>query len=77
MKTSNYDPTVKLTLKATRAHAYENRNSLERYNQHVIDPLAFVANVSSQQYPTQSAISQTATVYKLSSNHNLADHDTT
>ncbi|GKC36672.1 hypothetical protein Tco_1049056 [Tanacetum coccineum] len=47
-------------LRQNEAHANENRMMLEGYNQHAIDPLAFVANVSPQQYPTQSAIPQSA-----------------
>ncbi|GJY27899.1 hypothetical protein Tco_0403666 [Tanacetum coccineum] len=40
---------------ATQAHANENKMMLERYNQHAIDPLALVSNVSSHQYPSQSS----------------------
>ncbi|GJS25565.1 hypothetical protein Tco_0454197 [Tanacetum coccineum] len=38
------------------AHANENKMMLERYNQHAIDPLALVSNVSPQQYPLQSSV---------------------
>ncbi|GJT15784.1 hypothetical protein Tco_0874490 [Tanacetum coccineum] len=54
LKTSNYDQ-LYAYLKQHEAHANENKMMLERYNQHVIDPLAFVSNVSPQQYPTQSS----------------------
>ncbi|GKC87607.1 integrase, catalytic region, zinc finger, CCHC-type containing protein, partial [Tanacetum coccineum] len=33
-----------------------NKMMLERYNQHAIDPLALVSNVSPQQYPSQSSV---------------------
>ncbi|GJX80390.1 hypothetical protein Tco_0328539 [Tanacetum coccineum] len=42
-------------LKQHEAHANENKLMLERYTQHVTDPLAFVSNVSLQQNPTQSS----------------------
>ncbi|GJW82474.1 hypothetical protein Tco_0146449 [Tanacetum coccineum] len=62
LKTSNYDQ-LYAYLKQHEAHAKENKMMLERYNQHAIDPLAFVSYVSPQQYPTQSsAILQSAYV---------------
>ncbi|GJV58955.1 hypothetical protein Tco_1465055 [Tanacetum coccineum] len=62
LKTSNYDQ-LYAYLKQHEAHANENKMMLERYNQHAIDHLAFVSNVSPQQYPTQSSsISQSAYV---------------
>ncbi|GKA03305.1 hypothetical protein Tco_0676086 [Tanacetum coccineum] len=39
-------------LKQHEAHANKNKMMLERYNQHVIDPLAFVSNISPQQDTT-------------------------
>ncbi|GJV52869.1 retrovirus-related pol polyprotein from transposon TNT 1-94 [Tanacetum coccineum] len=45
LKTSNYDQ-LYAYLKQHEAHANENKMMLERYNQHAIDPLAFVSNVS-------------------------------
>ncbi|GJX80337.1 hypothetical protein Tco_0328486 [Tanacetum coccineum] len=54
LKTSNYDQ-LYAYLKQHEAHANKNKMMLERYNQHAIDPLAFVSNVSPQQYPTQSS----------------------
>ncbi|GJR49069.1 hypothetical protein Tco_1317172 [Tanacetum coccineum] len=62
LKTSNYDQ-LYAYLKQHEAHANENKMMLERYNQHAIDPLAFVSNVSPPQYNTQSsAIPQSAYV---------------
>ncbi|GJV68931.1 hypothetical protein Tco_1484440 [Tanacetum coccineum] len=54
LKTSNYDQ-LYAYLKQHEAHANENKMMLKRYNQHAIDPLTFVSNVSPQQYPTQSS----------------------
>ncbi|GJX40537.1 hypothetical protein Tco_0255527 [Tanacetum coccineum] len=54
LKTSNYDQ-LYAYLKQQEAHTNENKMMLERYSQHVIDPLAFVSIVSLQQYPTQSS----------------------
>ncbi|GJY20156.1 hypothetical protein Tco_0392722 [Tanacetum coccineum] len=54
LKTSNYDQ-LYACLKQHEAHANENKMMLERYNQHAIDPRAFVSNVSPQQYLTQSS----------------------
>ncbi|GKB62107.1 hypothetical protein Tco_0918293 [Tanacetum coccineum] len=55
LKESNYDQ-LYAYLKQHEAHANENKMMLERYNQHVIDPLALVSNVSPHQYPSQSSI---------------------
>ncbi|GJX26772.1 hypothetical protein Tco_0233068 [Tanacetum coccineum] len=54
LKTSNYDQ-LYAYLKQHEAHANENKMMLERYNQHAIDPLDFVSNISPQKYPTQSS----------------------
>nr|GEU49411.1 hypothetical protein [Tanacetum cinerariifolium] len=54
LKTSNYDQ-MYAYLKQHDAHANENKMMLERYNQRVIDSLAFVSNVLPQQYLTQSS----------------------
>nr|GEU79798.1 hypothetical protein [Tanacetum cinerariifolium] len=54
LKTSTYDQ-LYAYLKQHEAHANENKMMLERYNQHAIDPLTFISNVSPQQYPTQSS----------------------
>ncbi|GJS49226.1 hypothetical protein Tco_0599347 [Tanacetum coccineum] len=45
LKESNYDQ-LYAYLKQHEAHANENKMILERYNQHAIDPLALVSNVS-------------------------------
>ncbi|GJW29575.1 hypothetical protein Tco_0046450 [Tanacetum coccineum] len=56
-------------------HATKNRMMLERYNQHAIDPLAFVANVSPQMYPTQSStIPQSTHVPPVIHQPQFADH---
>nr|GEW91551.1 hypothetical protein [Tanacetum cinerariifolium] len=47
LKTSNYDQWYTY-FKQHKAHVNENKMMLERYNQHAIDPLAFVSNVSPQ-----------------------------
>ncbi|GJS13381.1 hypothetical protein Tco_0407853 [Tanacetum coccineum] len=74
MKTSNYDQ-LYAYLKQHEVHANENMMMLERYNQHAIDPLALIANVSSQQYPTQSStIPQSAYVPPVNHQPQLADN---
>ncbi|GJZ95033.1 hypothetical protein Tco_0667236 [Tanacetum coccineum] len=62
LKSSNYDQ-LYAYLKQHEAHANENKMMLERFTHHATDPLAFVSNVSPQQYPSQSsAIPQSAYV---------------
>ncbi|GJT87383.1 retrovirus-related pol polyprotein from transposon TNT 1-94 [Tanacetum coccineum] len=62
LKTSNYDQ-LYAYLKQHEAHANENKMMLERYNQHAIDPLTFISNVSPPHYTKQSlAILQSAYV---------------
>nr|GEZ07833.1 putative ribonuclease H-like domain-containing protein [Tanacetum cinerariifolium] len=62
-------------LKQHVAHANENKMMLERYTQHAIDPLAFVSNISPQQYPTQSsAILQSAYVPPVTHQPKFADN---
>ncbi|GKE20567.1 hypothetical protein Tco_1432079, partial [Tanacetum coccineum] len=74
LKTSNYDQ-LYAYLKQHEAHANENKMMLERYNQHAIDPLAFVSNVSPPQYPTQSsAIPQSAYVPPVTHQPQFADN---
>ncbi|GJR84954.1 hypothetical protein Tco_0155739 [Tanacetum coccineum] len=51
LETSNYDQ-LYANLKQHKAHANENKMMLERINQHAIDPLALISNVSPQQYPS-------------------------
>ncbi|GJY22176.1 hypothetical protein Tco_0394742 [Tanacetum coccineum] len=48
LKTSNYDQ-LYVNLKQHKAHANKNKMMLERINQHAIDPLALISNVSPQQ----------------------------
>ncbi|GKB81309.1 hypothetical protein Tco_0948204 [Tanacetum coccineum] len=74
LKTSNYDQ-LYAYLKQHEAHANENKMMLERYNQHAIDHLAFVSNVSPQHYPTQSsAIPQSAYVPPVTHQPPFADN---
>ncbi|GKB20304.1 hypothetical protein Tco_0854227 [Tanacetum coccineum] len=71
LKTSNYDQ-LYAYLKQHKEHANENKMILERYNQQAIDPLAFVSNVSPQQYPIQSStILQSAYILPVTQ---FADH---
>ncbi|GKB16012.1 hypothetical protein Tco_0849935 [Tanacetum coccineum] len=74
LKKSNYDQ-LYAYLKQHEAHANEKKMMLERYNQHAIDPLAFVSNVSPQQYPTQSlTIPQYAYVPSVTHQPQFADY---
>ncbi|GJU38487.1 hypothetical protein Tco_1191444 [Tanacetum coccineum] len=74
LKQSNYDQ-LYAYLKQYEAHANENKMMLERYNQHAIDPLAFVSNVLPQQYPTQSStIPQSAYVPQVTHQPHFADN---
>ncbi|GJV22250.1 hypothetical protein Tco_1371270 [Tanacetum coccineum] len=74
LKTSNYDQ-LYAYLKKHEAHANENKMMLEKYTQHVIDPLAFVSNVSLQQYPTQSSsIPQSAYVPPVTYQPKFVNH---
>ncbi|GKA42582.1 retrovirus-related pol polyprotein from transposon TNT 1-94 [Tanacetum coccineum] len=74
LKTSNYDQ-LYAYLKQHEAHVTENKMMLERYNQHVIDPHAFVSNVSPPQYTTQSSsIPQSAYVPLVTHQPQFADN---
>ncbi|GKF20385.1 hypothetical protein Tco_0069023, partial [Tanacetum coccineum] len=53
LKQSNYDQ-LYAYLKQHKAHVNENKMMLERYNQHAIDPLALVSNVSPHQVVVQN-----------------------
>ncbi|GKE14423.1 hypothetical protein Tco_1422000 [Tanacetum coccineum] len=64
LKQSNYDQ-LYAYLKQHKAHANENKMMLERYNQHAIDPLALVSNVSPHQYPSQSSVIPQSTYVPL------------
>ncbi|GJT32163.1 retrovirus-related pol polyprotein from transposon TNT 1-94 [Tanacetum coccineum] len=74
LKQSNYDQ-LYAYLKQYEAHANENKMMLERYNQHAIDPLAFISNVSPQQYPIQSStIPQSTYVPPVTHQPHFADN---
>nr|GEW71921.1 hypothetical protein [Tanacetum cinerariifolium] len=74
LKQSNYDQ-LYAYLKKYEAHSNENKMILERYNQHAIDPLTFVSNVSPQSYPTQSSnILQSAYVPPVTHQPQFADN---
>ncbi|GKE23826.1 hypothetical protein Tco_1435338, partial [Tanacetum coccineum] len=51
---SNYDQ-LYAYLKQNEAHANENKMMLDRFTQHIIDPLDLMSNVSHQQYYSQSS----------------------
>nr|GEV73191.1 hypothetical protein [Tanacetum cinerariifolium] len=53
LKQSNYDQFYAY-LKQHKAHANESKRMLERHNQHAIDPLALVTNVSPHQVVVQN-----------------------
>ncbi|GJX71789.1 retrovirus-related pol polyprotein from transposon TNT 1-94 [Tanacetum coccineum] len=56
LKESNFDQ-LYAYLKQHEVHANENRMTMERFAQPTNDPLALVANTSTQEYPTQSSMS--------------------
>nr|GEV85260.1 integrase, catalytic region, zinc finger, CCHC-type, peptidase aspartic, catalytic [Tanacetum cinerariifolium] len=73
LKTSNYDQ-LYAYLKQHEAHANKNKMMLETNNQHAIDPLAFVANASLQQYPTQSSATlQSAYISPVDRSDSISD----
>ncbi|GJS51911.1 hypothetical protein Tco_0625273 [Tanacetum coccineum] len=51
---SNYDQ-LYAYLKQHEAHSNENKMMLDRFTQHIVDPLALMSNVSHQQYYSQSS----------------------
>nr|GEX17690.1 integrase, catalytic region, zinc finger, CCHC-type, peptidase aspartic, catalytic [Tanacetum cinerariifolium] len=53
LRDSNYDQ-LYTYLKQHEAHANENKMMLDRFTQHIVDPLALMSNVSHQQYYSQS-----------------------
>ncbi|GKB56533.1 retrovirus-related pol polyprotein from transposon TNT 1-94 [Tanacetum coccineum] len=74
LKTSNYDQ-LYAYLKHHEEHANKNKMILERYNQQAIDPLAFVSNLSPQQYLIQSStIPQSAYIPPVIHQPQFADH---
>ncbi|GJV88023.1 retrovirus-related pol polyprotein from transposon TNT 1-94 [Tanacetum coccineum] len=54
LRDSNYDK-LYAYMKQHEAHANENKMMLERFTQHIVDPLALMSNVSHQQYYSQSS----------------------
>ncbi|GJR12522.1 hypothetical protein Tco_0795174 [Tanacetum coccineum] len=54
LRDSNYDK-LYAYLKQHEAHANENKMMLDRFTQHIVDPLALMSNVSHQQYYLQSS----------------------
>ncbi|GKF10201.1 hypothetical protein Tco_0048127, partial [Tanacetum coccineum] len=54
LRDSNYDQ-LYAYLKQHEAHANENKIMLDRFTQHIVDPLALMSNVSHQQYYSQSS----------------------
>ncbi|GJX78501.1 integrase, catalytic region, zinc finger, CCHC-type containing protein [Tanacetum coccineum] len=59
LRDSNYDQ-LYAYLKQHEAHANENKMMLDRFTQHIIDPLALMSNVSHQYY-SQSSINPPST----------------
>ncbi|GKC64172.1 hypothetical protein Tco_1096770, partial [Tanacetum coccineum] len=53
LRDSNYDQ-LYAYLKQHEAHANENKMMLERFTQHIVDPLALISNVAPQQSHPQS-----------------------
>ncbi|GJU90383.1 hypothetical protein Tco_1302806 [Tanacetum coccineum] len=56
----NYDQ-LYAYLKQHKAHAIENKKMLDRFTQHIVDPLALMSNVSQQQYYSQSSTTPPST----------------
>ncbi|GKD88664.1 hypothetical protein Tco_1364171, partial [Tanacetum coccineum] len=54
LRDSNYDQ-LYAYLKQHEAHANENKMMLDRFTQHIMDPLALMSNVSHQQHYSQSS----------------------
>ncbi|GJU12192.1 retrovirus-related pol polyprotein from transposon TNT 1-94 [Tanacetum coccineum] len=54
LRDSNYDQ-LYAYLKQHEAHANENKMMLDRFTQHIVDPLALMLNVSHQQHYSQSS----------------------
>ncbi|GKB90192.1 hypothetical protein Tco_0962464, partial [Tanacetum coccineum] len=60
LRDSNYDQ-LYAYLKQHEAHANENKMMLDRFTQHIVDPLALMTNVSHQQYYSQSSTTPPST----------------
>ncbi|GKB70260.1 hypothetical protein Tco_0931672 [Tanacetum coccineum] len=54
LRDSNYDQ-LYAYLKQHEAHTNEKKMMLDRFTQHIVDPLALMSNVSQQQYYSQSS----------------------
>nr|GEW23108.1 retrotransposon protein, putative, Ty1-copia subclass [Tanacetum cinerariifolium] len=60
LRDSNYDQ-LYAYLKQHEAHANENKMMLDRFTQHIVDPLALMSNVSHQQPYSQSSTTPPST----------------
>ncbi|GKC68246.1 hypothetical protein Tco_1100844 [Tanacetum coccineum] len=60
LRDSNYDQ-LYAYLKQHEAHTNKNKMMLDRFTQHIIDPLALMSNVSQQQYYSQSSTTPPST----------------
>ncbi|GKD66539.1 hypothetical protein Tco_1308647 [Tanacetum coccineum] len=60
LKELNYDQ-LYAYLKQHEAHTNENKMMLERFTQHMVNPLPLMSNVSPQQYSSQSSTTQPST----------------
>ncbi|GJT80037.1 hypothetical protein Tco_1054379 [Tanacetum coccineum] len=60
LRNSNYDQ-LYAYLKQHEAHANENKMMLDRFTQHIVDPLALMSNVSHQQHYSQSSTTPPST----------------
>ncbi|GJZ29849.1 hypothetical protein Tco_0574896 [Tanacetum coccineum] len=60
LRESNYDQ-LYAYLKQHEAHANENKMMLDRFTQHIVDPLTLMSNVSHHQYYSQSSTTPPST----------------
>nr|GEZ41113.1 hypothetical protein [Tanacetum cinerariifolium] len=60
LRDSNYNQ-LYAYLKQHEAHANENKMMLDRFTQHIVDPLALMSNVSHQQHYSQSSLTPPST----------------
>ncbi|GKE24836.1 hypothetical protein Tco_1436348 [Tanacetum coccineum] len=60
LRGSNYDQ-LYAYLKQHEAHANENNMMMDRFTQHIVDPLALMSNVSHQQHYSQSSTTPPST----------------
>nr|GEU58534.1 hypothetical protein [Tanacetum cinerariifolium] len=73
LKESNCDQ-LYAYLKQHEAHANENKMVLERFNQHMVDPLALMSNVSPQQYSQSSTTLSSAYIPPVTYQPYFADN---